>query len=283
MEDLLYHYTSLDALRSILGKEICLWATHYLHLNDPSEQIWAEKYVLEAIKRDSDYTNDSNEEFKAWFEKQAYILSLCKKGDDRNMWRLYCDDGKGVCLVLDRNLLSNYCLQLTNNNPKDNYCILEEVEYATANNVGDAFENCKRKPCFYIANEEKENQLMRIIPFIKNADFNIESEVRCAIEREVDVISFPYDKSTGGPGKPTFHMNDNNCKYRMRGNELIPYIEVRLPVAVLKGIILGYEVSEQEAKDFITKIIENCGAEYKGLIIEKSRLFSKSNQKRYGI
>ena len=197
------------------------------------------------------------------------------------MWRLYCDDGKGVCLVLDKDILMSYCNEIRANNPKDYFCIVEDVEYSTIENIHETVEICLKKSCFNIMDEERESELMRVVPFIKNADFTIEAELRCAIIRETDIVSIPYDNSTGGPGTPIFHTNEKGRKFRMRGKQLVPYIEIKLPVEALKGIILGYNVAEKEAKEYVSNIIENFGTEYKDLWINKSERFSTCNQKDY--
>ena len=76
MDNFVYHYTSLDALRGILGKELCLWATHYAYLNDPSEQIWAEGNILKAINKINDHKHDSFQDLKGWFGKESYIMLI---------------------------------------------------------------------------------------------------------------------------------------------------------------------------------------------------------------
>lgn len=279
-ENLVYHYTRLDALKSILGQTICLWATRYDKLNDPSEQIWAEKYIIESIKKLPEFKYDSSKQIINWQRKDGYILSLSKYGDDRNMWRLYCDDGKGVCLILDKDILQSSCRQQMEKNYADFYCLLEEVEYVSSEKVADAVAKCKEKGCFNIGNEEIASRMMRIVPFIKNEDFRVENEVRCAILRECNKIIIPYDKEKKGPGKPIFSENKNNIKYRMRGNDLVPYLEIHLPIEALKGITIGYEVDEDKAKEYIYSIL-GANSKYKDIPVEKSKLFSTVNQKKY--
>lgn len=276
-----YHYTSLDALRSILGSEICLWATKYKYLNDPSEKIWAEKYVLEAIKKMDGFQQDTSIHIQNWLSKDAYILSLCSKGDDRNMWRLYSNDGKGVCLILDREVLLETCWNKMCKDANNNFVIVENVEYAKPEGVEKAIKKCLNKEAFNIMDEELESRLMRIAPFIKNADFKIENEIRCAILREFGKISMSYDEISNRPGKETVEKNYHNVKYRMRGNELIPYIEIKLPAKALKGITLGYEVEENVATDYINSIISDNMEFYRGLKILKSKRFSSADKNNY--
>lgn len=279
-ENLVYHYTSLDALRSILGDTICLWATRYDKLNDPSEQIWAEKYVIDAIKKHKDYKNDTSKDVIDWFRKDTYVLSLCKNKDDRNMWRLYCNDGQGVSLILDKDELKKFCRCQMEKDIYNFYCIVEDVEYSSYEMVDNAIARLKMIESFNIGIEEDASRWMRMVPFIKNEDFRIEHEVRCAILRDFEKITIPYDKETNGPGHKTVKMNTSGVKQRMRGKELIPYIELKLPIKVLKGIIIGYEIDEKNVRDYISNITEDK-VEYRHLCIEKSKLFSSINQKEY--
>lgn len=274
MARLVYHYTSLDALRGILGENVCLWATKYNHLNDPSEQIWAENLVLKSIKEQNGYSDEDFAEIKDFLDKKSYILSLSKKRDDRNMWRLYCNDGKGVCLVLDRDILTKQAYRMTCENPSDTFCILEDVEYASRKTIKEAVSKCYKKESFHLADEEDANKQMKVIPFIKNDDFRIESEVRCAILKEVDRKTYHYDPITDSPRKGEIHRNTTGVKFRMRGNDLIPYMDVLFPVKALKGLILGYEVNEHNAKAYINSLIYPYKSLYKNIFINISSLFS---------
>lgn len=279
MEKFVYHYTSLDALRSIIQEDaVHMWATHYNYLNDPSEQIWAEENIIDAVNRLDDYRNVAKEEIKSWLGKDTYIVSLCKKRDYRNMWRLYCQDGKGACLVFDKNMLRMFSERCFINNPQDTFDIFEEVKYSSASNIDKNVRSFIKKKTFNIAEEEDASKFMRIASFIKNDDFRIEEEVRYARIREVKEIKIPYDHETGGIGKPSITKNEKDVKYRMRGNDYVKYLEIGFPCEALKEIILGYEVNEENARIFIESIIGSCNGKYKEVKISSSSLFSSKNK-----
>ena len=282
MDNLVYHYTSLDALRGILEKKICLWATEYNHLNDPSEQLWAEEYVIKLIKQIEDYQNDSDQRIVDWLRKEAYIISLCKNRDDRNMWRLYCNDGRGVCLILDKEVLLKSCQEQMSQDYDNSFCIIEDIEYSSKENISNAIAKNREKASFNILDgEEKASVLMRVVPFIKNEDFAIEAETRCAILRDFEQIRMTYDETTGGARQDKVLKNRKDVKYRMRGNELVPYIEMKFPTTVLKGIILGYELDVKKAKEYISNLLKNNGSSNEELDIIPSNLFSSKNQRDY--
>lgn len=275
-----YHYTSLEALQGILNTKLCLWATRYDKLNDPSEQIWAEKYVLSTIKQLKDYCNDTYQTIIDWFRKDAYILSLCKQRDDRNMWRLYCSDGRGVCLILDMDVIREYGNRQMLLDFKNSYSILEDVLYSSEEEIEHKIELCKEKENFNLCEEEEASKWMRIVPFIKNKDFYIENELRFAVLRDFDKITIPFNQETNSAGDYIVSKNEFNVKYRMRGNDLIPYIIIEFPIEALKGIIVGYEVDYQNAHQYINKLKEHH-QQYAEIPIIKSNLFSSFNKKEY--
>ena len=46
-ECMIYHYTSMDALKGILKEnELCFWGTRYDSMNDPTEHIYAKKHLI---------------------------------------------------------------------------------------------------------------------------------------------------------------------------------------------------------------------------------------------
>lgn len=279
MENLVYHYTRLEALSGILRKNLCLWATRYDHLNDPSEQIWAERYALKEIHNKMGYKDISLPDIRDWLLKTSYIISLCKEPDYRNLWRLYCDDGRGVCLILDKDILRRSSYDKLMNNFKDDFCIIEDVEYASEKSIEYAINKMAKKKSFDIVDEEAASQLMRVVPFIKNDDFSIEKETRFAVLRDFDKISISPGASNMEISTEVFP-NEHNVRYRMRGNELVPYLEIEFPPESLKGFILGYEVDEESAKEYINKLIEPLPGVY-NIRIEMSKLYSTRKQKQY--
>lgn len=274
MDRYVYHYTSLEALSGIINKNLCFWATKYDHLNDPSEQIWAEFQVLESIKRLERYKDDSYQNIKEWLAKESYIISFCKKPDDRNMWRLYCNDGTGVCLVLDRKVLYSLAMKTMEKDPNNYFSIIDDVEYASLKNIDSVVSKCVKKSAFNLVEEERASQLMRVLPFIKNEDFKVEHEVRYALIRENESIQIVWDDETQTAKQGNIQKNLKGVKYRMRGNQLVPYIDIEFPARVLKGIILGYNVENQNATEYIHGIIDPFKDKYKALVIRESTLFS---------
>jgi len=133
---LIYHYTSIDALHSILDKYrdskckgfIELWASSIWLLNDPLEMLKAPDIVLNVLQKleDSLNINDSlkitkmhndidsiNSRYKRLLKRDnnLFIISLSNNVDTLPMWSMYAKNGKGVCLCFDKNELTDYFKQ----------------------------------------------------------------------------------------------------------------------------------------------------------------------------
>ena len=273
MPERVYHYTSLDALRGILGKTICLWATRYDHLNDPHEQIWAES-VISSLAQQSPYKDSLTESnYEQWFAKYSYILSLCKKADYRNMWRLYCNDGRGFALGFDAGLLSEISKDNSLKDPQHCYDVFEEIQYTTKDEVKSAIDYWKQKGIFNRNINEPFDELMYLRAFIKDKDFDIEKEIRYARIREnAEVIISPIAEDDGGVGFD-FHPDNYNVKYRMRGDEVVPYIELRFPACTLKSITIGYGYRYADMKPLIYNLLAEYGDLYKEVQLLASNLY----------
>lgn len=103
--DKLYHYTTFEALNSILSsKSIWLGNVHYM--NDKNEM----RYLFDLLKEDllNDYPECENiiskmfdDQQKRLANKPAYIFSMSKDEDDAAQWDRYSNRGSGVCIEFD--------------------------------------------------------------------------------------------------------------------------------------------------------------------------------------
>jgi hypothetical protein len=135
----LYHYTSLDALLSILASD-CLWASDLESTNDPAElvhirELGEQLCLVQAIPDlfegfDPPIPPEQTVDVPAWvyqhfvsgilerFNKEGarrwkttvgrmFSVSFCRKGDLLSQWRGYGLTGCGVCIGFDQKLLSS--------------------------------------------------------------------------------------------------------------------------------------------------------------------------------
>ncbi len=272
MEDYVYHYTTLEALKGIIREDgICLWATKYDCLNDPLEQRWAQQVVLNEIGEMEEYSVMDKKEIAAFHSKYPYTISLCTDCDSRVMWRLYANDGNGVMLVLKTRILSETARAHTVSNPKDRYEIFAPVVYANENNIEKCIKESLEKSV-YPELDDPENNKARACSFIKHEDFRCENEVRYAVSRDVEKLVFSYNSTQNKAELTGFEENTKGVKYRMRGNEIVPYMEVHLPIDSLEKVVVGYQMKNpnvvcQYIKDYMRTKNEKL---YKDIKVEES-------------
>lgn len=116
-ENIIYHYTSLDALINILkpgeNEKIFFWASHAWFLNDPLEYKFALSLLKPSLEK-YERENSKQEEFSKRLPDsfgirllnlapgEPFLFSLSELSDDLSMWRAYGFDGSGVSIGLDR-------------------------------------------------------------------------------------------------------------------------------------------------------------------------------------
>ena len=107
---LFYHYTSVEALHSILSKG-AIWASDIAFLNDSSELSYASDLIASVTK---EFENEGSAEFLELLKRSGgsateptsaasgyLVCCFCVDGDLLSQWRAYGDGGKGIALGFD--------------------------------------------------------------------------------------------------------------------------------------------------------------------------------------
>jgi hypothetical protein len=109
-----WHYCSIEALISIIDNQK-IWFSDLLKMNDPKELIGNLELSEKLFSQIIDTTKSS---YPISYEGipenslKVYSCSFSKKEDDLNQWRIYADDGTGVCLGFKKNMLENQLQKL---------------------------------------------------------------------------------------------------------------------------------------------------------------------------
>lgn len=248
---MIYHYTSIASLDGIIRENcICLRATHYQHLNDRIEVAWCQESLRELCVELKEITD---EDFQL-YHNTPYIISFCNTNDDFNMWRLYGDGGKGIMLCFDYKLLRTASRENAETS-------LGKILYANNENRRAKYEQALNDYDLTTVNDPVED-MFAACAFVKIDSYQIENEERFVIIRDRD-ISFRE-------GKIINSESNEGIKHRMRGNEIVPFIEINFPVEMLKAIVIGYELDFDKVKNGITQIFKQYGETYKNVNIEQS-------------
>lgn len=230
----LYYYTSLEALINGICKEkdtVCLWATRWSHLNDPDE---LQLGISNLGFVDLSWFNDA---IKAK-TRNNHSVSFSFYRDYLPMWKMYGNGGNGVMLVFNTDEL-----------------VKQWGGYL--------------QPCLYKGTKEYNETRERILE-LKNLP-EIESlslyQKQFVMIRMVQMLvsitkndDYLYEKEARIIGVGNSHFNDEREeKYRLLGNNIIPYVETIIPKTALKEICLGPLVNPTLNKSVLGEFLFNKG------------------------
>ena len=180
-----YKYTSLETYRNILNHRT-FRMNSIIAMNDENESLWADLVTCKDKTPNEVY-------YKSVVKnKNLLITSFTSKEDNATMWRLYGDQGKGICMAFS--VPANRITKVLYVNEKDeNVRKLKEARTALVNKG--------------IKVEFSDISEMKY--FIKHSDFSVEGEYRYlydAGDENLDIASygdllspykdFNYDKET---------------------------------------------------------------------------------------
>lgn len=100
--DMLYHYTRLDAFRSIVAHRV-LWLSDIAKMNDAKERLWISE-VFERVYRTRSESGAGVDEARHYFydfqldTTPVFISCFSEDGDLLSQWRAYTDDGRGAAI-----------------------------------------------------------------------------------------------------------------------------------------------------------------------------------------
>lgn len=128
MEELVFHYCSIDTFFAILSNKT-LRLSDVVKSNDNLEVLWMKKVLLEMVERESLSYEEFDEDIKKKISFERYkqrvkekidsffdekelkskFFVICFSGDgseDRlSQWRGYGDDGKGIAIAFDKKIM----------------------------------------------------------------------------------------------------------------------------------------------------------------------------------
>jgi hypothetical protein len=222
----LYHYTSLDAVLSIVQQKT-LRATNIHYLNDASESelgVTLIRDLARAARREATGVDAQYlDYFEVWLERNyllqqgaVYVLCFSEVADQLSQWRGYTPHGRGVCVGIDVGLLVQRMQSFGSGWTFQN-CRYEKLSQQTwagailtrmrrLASVDHAIE--RRQDHFASLTAQNMSDVMQVAALMKNQSF--------AAEREVRFIS------------PLITPGDPRVQFRSGKSTLIPYIEFPL-------------------------------------------------------
>lgn len=287
-DNLAYHYCSLDSFFNIVKtKKIRLYDLTLM--NDPSEvffrkvdffQKLLKDYELDPFEFKIDYNGHSiglkdylapsqfDYSLTAGGNNNVLLLALCLSKDEDNLvqWRLYADEGFGVCLGFKEKSLNDYrTLHENFSFEKIEYVdnILLEIERKAniiLNKIKNLYQNDKTELMNYRFNLMSE--FYDDVYKYKVNSYNFEKEVRLIYcNRSENII--PNSKLS------ELSKLTKDIKFDTKKNIIRPYIEIDLEDLGLRTITLGPQNknSKSAINLFLSKYLPNSEVEiYKSYI-----------------
>lgn len=238
-----YRYTTMESAFKIIesGK---FRLNGIVCMNDKSELNATDRFVGKSTSVGVERVKEYN---------GIFISCFSTLKDNLNLWRLYGDDAKGVCLEFTIRTGESFPAHLIRDvQYLGENCVAEKIE--KLNNIFIDFQNNFKRPL--------RMKIMEVLPyFFKDSDYESENEVR--------VLS-----KSDAPGKHWFVSEPNII--------LTPFIEIELnsaePLLKLTEIMLGPKASEKtinrdQFEHFLAKNKTSSGdCAFEGLSVTLSRI-----------
>ena len=284
---IVYHYCSLDVFTKIIsGKSIRL--SDITKSNDSMEILWITKYIEEIFDEEfqketektkyfkEDYPKDVFTELREHYSKEFFdeeqklysyfVCCFSEKGDLLSQWRGYADDGNGIAIGFDGDILKQIGKPSANDPISTDIFNFNKIEYSeysqktqirkiASDLITELKEVAKSKPSDIKQNSMKAYntcflKLFNLSIFMKNPFFKEEQEWRICHWTEIT----PKNKTSG------IHINDgvtlSDIGYHQRRDDMIPHIDLsfeKSSKSMIKEIIIGpkCKVRENDIKTFL--------------------------------
>lgn len=184
--DIIYHYTTIEALQGMLFGNKELWLGDSSFMNDTKELT----EFIDRLKNEIGSTvhNIYEENCNSFFQKvyecakknYPYIMSFSKRRDDAAQWERYANNAKGICIGFYKNKLDSLKRKI-----KEPF-FLQEVFYDFNVKMHEHFNYVKNYICdndsspFKSGESLIENIVATACSF-KNVSFSAEDEIRAII------------------------------------------------------------------------------------------------------
>ncbi|MGA2570645.1 MAG: DUF2971 domain-containing protein [Terracidiphilus sp.] len=228
-----YHYTSMDVMMSIL-KSQSVWATSIVYLNDLSEQEHFLKIILKHLNEDPQAPDDAAnqaisqgiEQFKRNdFLSRPFVTSFSRYDDSLPQWRSYCPHGNGVAIGFRVDCLKRASLKAFPDNDVSlgmevSFGEVEYIDPKSVSSIGG------------IIDEKAEMAMKRVHSY--------RSELKSAFaprifKRELELLAcFKKDHSFSNEGECRLVVSDlRGClsaiEFRPVRSTLVPYVVIGIP------------------------------------------------------
>lgn len=247
--DLLYHYTSLQNLNNIVKPNSLIWRARYYKYFNKKDYEWIRNDAQPIVQ---EICNEHNWQFDPDFQVyRPYIISFCKSHNSKYMWKYFGDDGHGINLVINEDILRKEATLLSKIPSLIVPCEYIKTRWTRSGlkkRILAIAESKSLQDC-----QDDDKMLFATVGLLKN-HYWPQKEIRyVTIEQKIAEI----DYKDGGAVVTPYEVPEN--KY----DKFIPF-----PKELLNGVILGKETSQQDF-DNASYYLISCG--YSPNIIRKQK------------
>lgn len=217
MGRIIYHYTNLNALISILSNdEILLWATNVSYLNDPNE-----------IREGIDIVQKiCNKPIHPGSFRNYYVSSFSKDQDSLVMWSQYASKGNGCALGFDMDIITPSFLFMVN-------CTYGIEE--TSKSLSDLLNLTQKGHLIVLGGSQLTKEQITEIKDINETNILIQT---CLSAKN---MSYRHENEFRGV---IYEDTTSNIRFRQTLNFIAPYTVVKIPKHALKQIVMGPSSNE---------------------------------------
>lgn len=271
---IIYHYCSTESFLAITQNK-CLRLSDINTMNDFSESHWGYDRFVEAVntdleKYDREYFDDLDEVISGM---QLHLLPALScfsfDGDVLSQWRAYADDGAGIALGLDSDLIGNLavqCSKVVYDQPEQ----VEQFRHIMAIlypmwQAGKTTPEAKKEFLDFATVEASKTWIMKNPAFIEEQEVRI---VRALLPEEKN--GQWSLKDAGGEGEDKVSSEPLDVKFRARGSGVVSYVDV--PISglgneLVKEIVIGPRSVNSGSE--ISMALSACG--FRGFTIRTSK------------
>ncbi len=230
---LLYHYTKLENLTSIVQKGgLVFWLTEYKELDDPTEG----EFIKKVQQKYYPEWTDNNVEL--------YVLSLCQQFDNLPMWREYANNVSGIAIEIETDKIKPsmfYYLVCCDYDTQMNSRFNQKLEHDLQLMLSKESSEKYKKTSEHFPNMSYED--------IK--EFNEKMKVLNGSIKQLCVKSpyYSYEKEW----RYIVKLSDlSNFRYLIKGGKLKKSYELRIQREALSKIYVGSNNSDDTIEDVKT-------------------------------
>ena len=257
-ENIIYHYTDINALKSILTCGT-LWMTSHKFLNDTQEfkdgfsrlKKSVDECMLKYDDRLHDDTKDSVSEMMSLLENTIILsTSFSKHADLLSQWRSYCPSQGGFAIGFDKECLGKLEGH-SEFSPRLFECVYDEKE---KNRLAKLFGEDAVLAHDRLEHFLKDKRMhfkstiyywLKFVIESKNMHFKEEDEVRFATYiqedlNEVDIKGMSHSNYSAAYYPNGIKVFQNRpLSFRTKANILVPYFEYEFDLNAIKEIVIG--------------------------------------------